>query len=193
MFNKKIIAKDVSQNSNYYISTLFYSTCMRVLTHLDITSEDVFGSNYNIYLELRSCHSFTEIHDMLLNIFSAIIDYTMTKKTSQNEQYYDAMLEFIRENYNNPEISLVGLAEYMNMSLTYVSRLFKKLTSYNFKEYLTKIRVEKGTELIIKNPDMPIKEIAALVGYNNPEPFTKAFIQIHNVSPSDYLKKKRER
>ena len=79
------------------------------------------------------------------------------------------------------------------MSLTYVSKLFKKLTSYNFKEYLTKIRVEKGTELIIKNPDMPIKEIAALVGYNNPEPFTKAFIQAHNVSPSDYIKKKRER
>ena len=130
---------------------------------------------------------------MLLGIFSAIIDYTTTKKTSLNEQYYDTMLEFIQQNYNNPDISLVGLAEYMNMSLAYVSKLFKKLTSYNFKEYLTKIRIEKGTELLINNPDMPIKEISILVGYNNPEPFTKAFIQIHNVSPSDYIKTKNKK
>ena len=102
LFNKKITAKDFSQNLNYYISTLFYSTCMRVLAHLGISSEEVFGANYNIYLELRSCHSFTEIHDMLLGIFSAIIDYTTTKKTSLNEQYYGTMLEFIQQNYNNP-------------------------------------------------------------------------------------------
>ena len=163
---------------------------MRVLTHLDISSEDVFGANYNIYLELRSCHSFTEIHDKLREIFSTIIDYTTAKKTSLNKQYSDTMLEFIQQNYNNPDIALVSLAEYMNMSQAYVSKLFKRLTNYNFKEYLTKIRIEKGTELLINNPDMSIKEISNLVGYNNPEPFTKAFIQIHNVSPSDYLKTK---
>lgn len=188
LFNKKLEAKDVSQNMNYYISTLFYSTCMRVLTHLNISTEDVFGTNYNIYLELRNCHSFVEIHDRLREIFLKIMDYVMNKKASLNQQYCDDMLEFVKKNYNNQDFTLAVLAEYMNMSQAYVSKLFKKLTNYNFKEYLTNIRIEKGTELLINNSDMPIKEIANLVGYSKPEPFTKAFIQIHNVSPSDYLK-----
>ena len=189
LFNKKTEAKDVSQNMNYYISTLFYSTCMRVLTHLNVSAEEVFGPNYNIYLELRTCNSFVEIHDRLRDIFMEIIDHISNKKASLNQQHCDDMLEFVKQNYNNPDINLVSLAEYMNMSLAYVSKLFKRLTNYNFKEYLTKIRIEKGTELLSENPDMPIKEIASLVGYNNPEPFTKAFIGIHNVTPAEYLKK----
>lgn len=190
LFNKKTEAKDVSQNMNYYISTLFYSTCMRVLTHLNVSADEVFGSDYNIYLELRSCNSFVEIHDKLRDIFLGIIDYVSNIKASLKQQHYDDMLEFVNQNYNNPDFNLVSLAEYMNMSLAYVSKLFKRLTKYNFKEYLTKIRIEKGTELLVENPDMQIKEIANLVGYNNPEPFTKAFVQIHKVLPAEYLKKK---
>ena len=192
LFNKRTTSKDFSQNTNYYISTLFYSTCMRVLTHLGISSEDVFGADYNIHIDLRNCHSFAEIHSKLLSIFGAIMDYTTTKKKSLNKQYGDDMLEFIRQNYNDPNIALVSLAEYMNMSQAYVSKLFKRSTGCNFKEYLTKIRIEKGTELLINNPDMPISEIASYVGYNNTEPFTKAFIQIHSIAPNDYRKQKHK-
>lgn len=106
-------------------------------------------------------------------------------------QYCDDMIEFINENYNQ-DIALVSLAEYMNMSQAYVSKLFKRLTNYNFKEYLTKIRIDKGTEFLLNNPDMSIKEISKLVGYNNPEPFTKAFIQVHHISPNDYRKLKHK-
>lgn len=188
LFNKKTEAKAVSQNMSYYISTLFYSTCIRVLTHLNVSAEEVFGSDYNVYLELRSCNSFVEIHDKLRDIFLKIIDYISDKKASFNQQYCYDMLEFVRQNCNNPDFNLVSLAEYMNMSLAYVSKLFKRLTGYNFKEYLTKLRIEKGTALLVENPDMSVKEIASLVGYNNPEPFTKAFINVHKVTPADYLK-----
>ena len=191
LFNKKITSQEVSQNMNYYLSTLFYSTCTRVLTHLNVSTEDVFGPNYNIYLELRNCGSFVDIHNKLLDIFLEIIEYTTNKRASLNQQYGDDMLEYVNRNYNNQALTLAVLAEYMNMSQAYVSRLFKKLTNFNFKEYLTKLRVEKGTELLISNPDMPIKEIACRVGYTNPEPFTKAFIQINNISPSDYIRKNR--
>ena len=97
------------------------------------------------------------------------------------------MINYICENYHS-DISLYDLATYMNMSQAYISRLFKKLTNYNFKDYLSKIRIEKATDLLLEKPSASIQDIAKMVGYNNAKPFTTLFVKTMGVTPTEYRK-----
>ena len=52
-------------------------------------------------------------------------------------------------------------------------------------DYLSFFRMEESCRLLIQT-DKSIKEIAVLVGYENPLTFSRAFKNIHGVSPLAY-------
>jgi len=54
-----------------------------------------------------------------------------------------------------------------------------------FMAYLNKIRIEKGRHLL-KNTDIPLVDIAGLVGYEDQSYFTKVFKRLTGVSPGKY-------
>ena len=54
--------------------------------------------------------------------------------------------------------------------------------------YLTECRMAKAESLIRESPESPITEIAARVGYNDPNYFAKVFGQKFGYTPSSYRK-----
>lgn len=95
--------------------------------------------------------------------------------------------KFIDENYKK-DIRLDDVANEVNISSFYFSRIFKKYEGVNYIQYLTRIRMEKAKELIIKN-QVSIKEVAIEVGYSDQNYFSKAFKKYTRLSPSDFAKK----
>ena len=70
-----------------------------------------------------------------------------------------------------------------------MSRLFKQLTGYNFKDTLSNYRFLKAKEIMEQNPFVKIKDVASLVGLNSADSLTRIFIKNTGMSPSDYLKR----
>ena len=101
------------------------------------------------------------------------------------------MVEYINKNYNT-NISLDDLAKHMNMSASYVSRLFKRLTNSNFKDYLSKVRVEKSARLLSDHPEKSIHEIAAEVGFNTVNTYSTLFLKHIGMTPSEYRRVKKK-
>ena len=58
------------------------------------------------------------------------------------------------------------LAQSMNYSAAYLSRLIKKNTGQSFSELLLDLRLKKSMELL-RLTDMRINDIAAKAGYND--------------------------
>ncbi|MDQ1914659.1 response regulator [Paenibacillus sp. GD4] len=103
-----------------------------------------------------------------------------------NESIVNRALDYLDQHYME-SCSLTDTAEMFHVSPAYFSKLFKKVTGDNYSAYLTKLRMQKAVLLLV-NTDMKMFEIAAAVGYDDPNYFTNVFRMLHQMSPSDYRK-----
>ena len=97
-----------------------------------------------------------------------------------------AAIQFIQENYSQP-LKLADAAEQAGLSAAYFSTVFKKETGKSFSEYLTDLRVERAKELL-GDRDVRIYEICEIVGYPDPNYFSKIFRKAVGMSPEKYRK-----
>jgi YesN/AraC family two-component response regulator len=101
--------------------------------------------------------------------------------------YFDKALNFIGENYSQPDLSLDDVAAHMGFSRSYMSRLFKEKTGCHYIEYLTQLRMDKAKQLLATT-GLPVKAIAGMVGYNNVAGFRGKFKAVFSVNAAAYRK-----
>lgn len=94
-------------------------------------------------------------------------------------------LDYMRENYADPNISLNTVAMVANVSPTHFSAVFSQQVGKTFVEYLTEMRMDRARELLCCT-DMRSREIAPAVGYNDPHYFSFLFKKMNGSSPRDY-------
>ena len=107
-------------------------------------------------------------------------------QTSGGRQAAQAM-EYIKDNYANPELNLNSVCDYLNISTSRFSAIFKEETGKTFLEVLTSIRMEKAKQLL-KQTTMKNYEIAEKVGFSDPHYFSIAFKKATGMSPKEYAK-----
>ncbi|TYP76491.1 response regulator transcription factor [Paenibacillus methanolicus] len=109
------------------------------------------------------------------------------------EQHNHNVIARIRdylERHYAESCTLNEIAERFHLSPAYLSKLFKKETGENYSAYLTKARIDKAA-LLLANTDRKVFEIAADVGYEDPNYFTNVFRMLYRMSPSEYRKQTR--
>lgn len=77
------------------------------------------------------------------------------------------------------------LAGKVNLSRSKFIEAFKAVHGQNPGQYLLKQRIEKAMKLL-KDSDLPLKKIAATVGYDDVSAFVRAFKRETSVSPIQY-------
>lgn len=92
--------------------------------------------------------------------------------------------EYILNNYSR-DISLDDVSRQVNISPYYFSKIFKEETAEGFVEYLTRIRIEKAKELLTTT-ECSMKEICSMVGYADPNYFSRTFKKNVGVTPTEY-------
>ena len=94
-----------------------------------------------------------------------------------------AALAYIRVHYQEP-LQLTAVAEENGVTGSYLSRLFKEHLGTTFIEYLNRLRVNKAI-LLLEEKEKSIKEISYMVGYQDPNYFSRIFRKYLGVSPSE--------
>jgi two-component system response regulator YesN len=97
---------------------------------------------------------------------------------------------FLRENFQNPDISLQMVADHVGMSASHLSRVFSQEEGQTYVEYLTALRIDRAQELLATT-NLRAYQIAESVGYNDPHYFSAVFKRITDLSPSDYRERRR--
>ncbi len=101
-----------------------------------------------------------------------------------NNKEIDIALLYINENYDK-DLNLAIVSNYVSLSYSYFSLMFKEKTGLGFTDYLKMVRINKSKELL-KNSEFKIYEIAQKVGYENPKQFMKVFRKATGISPSEF-------
>jgi transcriptional regulator GlxA family with amidase domain len=77
------------------------------------------------------------------------------------------------------------LATRAGLSASHYSALFRRLTGYSPKHYLTRLRIRRAARLL-RTTDSSVKTIAATLGYGDPFYFSRTFRLVHGICPSAY-------
>ena len=93
---------------------------------------------------------------------------------------------YIRANYRR-NLSLEEIAMHINMSPTYFSKKFKSSTGFGYKEYLSHIRIQEASDMLLET-DRSITEIALECGFNDGNYFGSVFKKRKGISPCQYRK-----
>lgn len=168
-----------------HFAVMLYSTVIKLLTAINKTEKELFG-DVKIYLELISCQNSEELKQRLAYFLTTVMQSITNTRKSIAGGITERMYSYIDENYEK-DISLFSLADHLNLSQSYVSKIFKQNTGENFKDYLANVRMLKAVELIRAEPYRKISDIAKAVGYSNSN-FTRVFAKKYGKSPNDYAK-----
>jgi AraC-like DNA-binding protein len=87
-------------------------------------------------------------------------------------------------------IILDDVARKYSVNKYYLSRKFKELTGYGFKNYIIQYRIGEARQLL-RYTDKPVAKISDEVGYENPEHFIRIFHETQGISPLKYRKNSR--
>ena len=102
-----------------------------------------------------------------------------------------SVVDYIERNLRKG-ISLEDVANHVNISTYYLSKIFKKEMGVNFITYVTDRKMDMAKEMLV-NTDIPVLNIALDLAYNEANYFSKAFKKKTGLTPSEYREKYKEK
>lgn len=111
---------------------------------------------------------------------------TKIKRTGKRlrDFYMKEALSFIEQNYQN-DISIEDIASSCGLNRNYFGKIFRNTMGKTPQEFLLSYRMAKAAQLL-KETTFSVGAIAAMVGYQNPLHFSRAFKNIYGCSPRNY-------
>lgn len=123
----------------------------------------------------------------LNDILTSLLLYTPEDSTSYNYMNMaEETISYINEHLTE-DISVPTLAARVGLSLYHFIRSFKKETGFTPHEYIIHTRINTA-KYLLKNTELPIKEICYQCGFSNESVFCNCFKQRLKVTPIQYRK-----
>ncbi|MBB2184317.1 helix-turn-helix transcriptional regulator [Lachnospiraceae bacterium MD1] len=143
--------------------------------------------NYSSYVEDFMALKGDKIIEFAFQCFIYISSYVKSQSSiDYSNHIVQATKEYLEAHYTD-DISLEDAAMQVNMSPQYFSKLIKKTTGFNFIDWLSTLRVKKAKELLT-NSNLTVKEVCFMVGYKDPNYFSRIFKKRIGITPSEYIK-----
>ncbi len=101
--------------------------------------------------------------------------------------YAKTAISYINENYSR-EITLDEISSIVNLSPSYFSKYFKRVTQSSFSEYLANLRLEKAVRDMLEN-NTSVSAAALKNGFANVKSFITQCKKIYNCTPAQYKKR----
>lgn len=151
-------------------------------------TDRVFGELYQVPEKIRIPYFKVKIMELLLYLQAL----ELPKEQEEQPYYYKTQVEKVKamqaflaehmgENYTQEE-----LAEQFGISLTGMKKCFKSIYGVTIGAWLTEYRMNQAAELLRKNQNQSVAEIAGLVGYDSASKFAMAFRKVMGMSPLEY-------
>ncbi len=136
--------------------------------------------------------SFCQLSEFIDAVYGyATPKYAQAQKTaveSEDELIRQAKA-FIHDNITN-HIKIEDIARHVHLSPSYFAIYFKNKTNVNLRDYLLAEKMEYA-RLALMNPNTAIQDVAYAVGYGDYRSFSRAFKNVHGITPSDFQSKYR--
>ena len=96
------------------------------------------------------------------------------------------MITADREGIKN---TLTEMSEKIGISLSYLSKIFKEITGFNFTGYNNKVRLYNAIELLTSNCEYPMDMLSVKAGFNSQKTMNRTFSKILGQTPTNIKNK----
>lgn len=161
-------------------------TIKRVLIQINKTEKMFIGETSIqdfVFAESRSLEE-----QNLLSLFRKILHSVQETSKGEQKTFADKLVKYVQENYPDPNLSLIDIAEFFNLSPAYISRIFKDFTGRNFKDLLSGERIDRSKEILTANPNIKVYKLGEEVGFNSTNTFLRTFKKYTGISPGKFAK-----
>ncbi len=156
------------------IRNLFYENFLIPPDKIDLT-DVIFSANFlrivqYCALSAQSASHTTELH------------------RNKRKNYVELTLEYINTHYSDASLKIGDVARSLFLHENYLSKIFKAAMGTTFGTYLSQKRIETAA-MLMKQGYTSVKEIASLVGFDDPLYFSKVFKKYNKLPPSKTIRK----
>jgi AraC family transcriptional regulator, regulatory protein of adaptative response / methylphosphotriester-DNA alkyltransferase methyltransferase len=97
---------------------------------------------------------------------------------------FEEAKEIIRREYPQ-DLELDQIARRLATSRRQLQRSFAEVGDTSFRSYVAEVRMQRALELL-REGTLPVRDVAASVGYRQPAQFAKTFRRHHGAPPSSF-------
>ncbi len=148
-----------------------------MLLFAEINSGGIMGQLY-----VESLAQVLVIH--LLRHYSAVTQTITSENRSLTRTQLQQAIDYIHTHLDQ-DLSLVEIAEVINISPTYFSTLFKRATGTSPHQYVIQKRVERAKMMLAKT-ELTIADIALQVGFSSQSHLTQHFKRFTGMTPKQF-------
>lgn len=139
--------------------------------------------------QLLEMETIQSMHTLFAKVAKEISLHFYQQNKSKHSAIIQKVLHIIEKEIGNQNLSLNFIAnERMFMSPDYLGKLFKKEMGERFSTYITRIRVERAIEMIDREKDVKVFEVAEKLGFTDSQYFSQVFKKQTGLTPSEYRK-----
>jgi two-component system response regulator YesN len=164
------------------VAPIVHYLCIHLLREMRamevITREDEKA----VWRQIDQHHGIRETLRVINRLVDQSIESVMKKKTS--DVLMLSAKDYIERNLST-ELSIDTLADYLGISGSYFSLLFKQHLGETFVEYVTKQRMEMAKSLLALS-DKSVTQVGQMVGYVERRYFTRVFSKYTGMLPSEF-------
>jgi len=159
----------------------------KVCRDFEIDTSEILGISTNLYVEILEFNTFNEIRVWVEGICIKLMNFISSSRKNTTQLLLKKAQDYILQNYSDDEISIQKVSNYLHISSSYLSMIFKKEADQTFLKYLVKVRLDAAIELL--NQTFKIAEIAERIGYPDINYFSYFFKKNYGMSPREYRNK----
>ncbi len=137
-----------------------------------------------ISIKPDDCFTVVEIMGTFQSIYKQSIESVLDLLYSNYSKKVQKAIRYLHSHYSE-DISIIDVAEAVEISDSNLSRTFKNETGQSLLEYLTSIRIEEAKKLL-KDSDYKIYEISDKIGYKTSQYFSQVFFRMTGMQPQDF-------
>lgn len=153
-----------------------------VVNKLD--QNEIFNSYHDIIMQVEKLE-LKDLEEWMRNICFKMQQMISVKRSNTTKNFIIKAVDYVSENYTNPDLTVESICSYLNVSYAYFSTVFKKEVGKSFTSFLTELRLKRAVELLLEK-DEKTYIIAHDVGYSDPNYFSYVFKKAYGVSPNKY-------
>lgn len=177
--------------SSFFRRTL---TDMKTPNYMIFKSGDPHFIRIMLQSAMHECHYPDEYsNNCCISLITLLFSNLLRSSNDMPEMYhlstgsdFSPVLNHIRQNFRT--VTLSSLADEFHYSKPHLCTLIKKNTGVSFSELIRQVRIREAREYLIKT-DIPISDIAYIVGYNSSDNFSRVFRSMNGMSPLEYRRR----
>ncbi len=190
----KVVVAEIMANISTFNcnNALVHSSTLLINLHRSIVQHSLEESSQH---DLAFNNAFKRLANerYIKDAFAAIYDYLEqfyseeeTVTSSSDEMFVGMVMEFIHQNYTDPNLTSSMIADSMSISSRYLAKKFKSLTDTTLTDYIVSFRLKQAVNLL-ENTNESVNAIAEKVGIDNASYFYKLFKKAYGCTPREFI------